>query len=155
MKCIDIGRESDEHDGRSSLKKPQLHNPGSSTELVKGQLGIMDILFTLMALSATLALVVVLMPLVFSLGNDAGLPDTWLLAIVAMPLFALGYVRMIPHVRNPGAFYAYCCKHRKRRRLGRRLHSGSSLLFTQHLQSMAKTEGARNIRSTWDIKGQG
>jgi amino acid transporter len=62
-----------------------------------------------MAASAPLAVVVALLPLAFAFGNGAGIPGTWLLATVSMFLFAIGYVRIIPHVRNAGAFYAYIC----------------------------------------------
>jgi len=60
-----------------------------------------------MAASAPLAVVVALLPLAFAFGNGAGVPGTWLLATAAMLLFAIGYVRIIPYVKNAGAFYAY------------------------------------------------
>jgi amino acid transporter len=62
-----------------------------------------------MAASAPLAVVVALLPLAFAFGNGAGIPGTWLLATGSMFLFAIGYVRIIPYVRNAGAFYAYIC----------------------------------------------
>jgi amino acid transporter len=60
-----------------------------------------------MAASAPLAVVVALLPLAFAFGNGAGIPGTWLLATASMLLFAIGYVRIIPYVKNAGAFYAY------------------------------------------------
>lgn len=79
----------------------------SGDRLSTGMLGTADIVFTVMAVSAPLAVVVALMPLALALGNGAGVPGTWLLAMMAMVLFGLGYVRIIPYVRNAGAFYAY------------------------------------------------
>jgi amino acid transporter len=75
--------------------------------LSQGVLGTSAIVFMVMAASAPLAVVVALLPLAFAFGNGAGIPGTWLLATVSMLLFAIGYVRIIPHVRNAGAFYAY------------------------------------------------
>ena len=54
-----------------------------------------------------MAVVVALMPMAFAFGNGGGVPGVWLGAVAAMLLFAVGYVRIIPYVRNAGAFYAY------------------------------------------------
>jgi amino acid transporter len=81
---------------------------GSSNErLGEGMLGTAAIVFMVMAVSAPLAVVVALMPIAFASGNGAGVPGTWLLCAGAMLMFAIGYVRIIPFVRNAGAFYAY------------------------------------------------
>jgi len=77
--------------------------PGLST----GVLGTVDVVFMVMAAAAPMAVVVALMPLAFAFGNGAGIPGTYAGAIAAMVLFAIGYVRIIPYVRNAGAFYAY------------------------------------------------
>jgi amino acid transporter len=76
---------------------------GLSREVLKTS----DVVFMVMAAAAPMAVVVALMPLAFAFGNGAGVPGTYLAAVVAMLLFAVGYVRIIPHVRNAGAFYAY------------------------------------------------
>lgn len=76
-------------------------------QLSQGVLGTSSIVFMVMAVSAPLAVVVALMPMAFAFGNGAGVPGTWVLAIGAMLLFAIGYVRIIPFVVNAGAFYAY------------------------------------------------
>jgi amino acid transporter len=75
--------------------------------LCPGALKTPDLVFMVMATAAPMAVVVALMPLAFAFGNGAGVPGTYLAAVVAMLLFAVGYVRIIPHVRNAGAFYAY------------------------------------------------
>jgi len=79
-------------------------NPG---ELSAGVLGTADIIFMVVAAAAPMAVVVALMPMAFGFGNGAGVSGAWLGALTAMLLFAVGYVRIIPHVRNAGAFYAY------------------------------------------------
>ena len=75
--------------------------------LSRGVLGTRDIVFMVLAAAAPMAVVVGLMPLAFAFGNGAGIPGTYLGAIVALLLFAVGYVRIIPHIKNAGAFYAY------------------------------------------------
>lgn len=77
------------------------------SRLQHGALGTADIVFMVMAAAAPLSVVVGLMPIAFAFGNGGGLPGTYLCTVVAMLLFAVGYVRIMPFVRNAGAFYAY------------------------------------------------
>jgi amino acid transporter len=79
----------------------------ASKTLSAGVLGSADIVFMVIAAAAPMAVVVALMPMAFAFGNGSGVPGAWLIALAAMLLFAVGYVRIIPHVRNAGAFYAY------------------------------------------------
>lgn len=76
-------------------------------QLERGVLGTSDIVFMVLAVAAPLAVVVALMPIALAFGNGAGVPGAWLLGGIAMLLFAAGYVRLIPYVKNAGAFYAY------------------------------------------------
>jgi amino acid transporter len=78
-----------------------------SARLQPGVLGTADIVFMVMAAAAPLGVVVTLLPMAFAFGNGGGLPGTYLCAVAAMLLFAVGYVRIMPFVRNAGAFYAY------------------------------------------------
>ncbi len=78
-----------------------------SGRLSSGVLGTSDIVFMVMAAAAPMGVVVTLLPMAFAFGNGAGVPGTYLGAIGAMLLFAVGYVRIIPFVQNAGAFYAY------------------------------------------------
>jgi len=79
----------------------------NGARLQQGVLGTADIVFMVMAAAAPLGVVVTLVPIAFAFGNGGGLPGTFLCAVVAMLLFAVGYVRIMPFVRNAGAFYAY------------------------------------------------
>ncbi|MEJ5902409.1 APC family permease [Ochrobactrum teleogrylli] len=76
-------------------------------QLERGVLGTSAIVFMVLAVSAPLAVVVALMPIALAFGNGSGVPGAWLLGGVAMLLFAVGYVRQIPYIKNAGAFYAY------------------------------------------------
>ena len=79
----------------------------SGIGLGDGVLGTADIVFMVMAAAAPMAVVVALMPLAFAFGNGGGVPGSYAGAVLAMVLFAVGYVRIIPFVKNAGAFYAY------------------------------------------------
>lgn len=84
------------------------HNSANSVDhLSTGVLGTADIIFMVIAAAAPMAVVVALMPIAFGFGNGGGAPGAWLGAVIAMLLFAIGYVQIIPFVRNAGAFYAY------------------------------------------------
>lgn len=76
-------------------------------QLERGVLGTSAIVFMVLAVAAPLAVVVALMPIALAFGNGAGVPGAWILGGIAMLLFAVGYVRQIPFVKNAGAFYAY------------------------------------------------
>jgi amino acid transporter len=75
--------------------------------LGSGVLGTSDVVFMVMAAAAPMGVVVMLMPMAFAFGNGGGVPGTYLGALGAMLLFAVGYVRIVPFVQNAGAFYAY------------------------------------------------
>lgn len=94
----------------SALPRPSADEPASAAvdgRLSSGVLGTADIVFMVMAAAAPMGVVVMLMPMAFAFGNGGGVPGTYLAAICAMLLFAVGYVRIIPFVQNAGAFYAY------------------------------------------------
>ncbi|MES1983707.1 MAG: APC family permease, partial [Pseudomonadota bacterium] len=79
----------------------------SNGGLLNGVLGTGDIIFMILACAAPMGVLAGIIPLALAFGNGAGVPGTQLLVSLIMILFAMGYVRMIPHVRNAGAFYAY------------------------------------------------
>lgn len=88
----------------SSVKGPEENGQGG---LLPGMLGTGDIIFMILACAAPMGVLAGIIPLAFAFGNGAGMPGTQLMISAVMVLFAVGYVRMIPHVRNAGAFYAY------------------------------------------------
>ncbi|MEO5708163.1 MAG: APC family permease, partial [Alteraurantiacibacter sp.] len=82
-------------------------NAPPAAGLIRGLLGTGDIIFMILACAAPMGVLAGIIPLALAFGNGAGVPGTQLLVCLVMLLFAMGYVRMIPHVRNAGAFYAY------------------------------------------------
>ena len=88
--------------------EPTLQEPASKDgRLCSGVLSTSDLMFMVMAAAAPMAVVVALMPMAFAFGNGAGVPAVYLGSAIAILFFATGYVRIIPYVRNAGAFYAY------------------------------------------------
>jgi len=81
--------------------------PGQAADrLSEGVLGSVDITFMVLAVAAPMAIVVATMPIAFALGNGTGVAGTYVLSGLAITLFAIGYVRLLPFIRNAGAFYA-------------------------------------------------
>jgi amino acid transporter len=79
----------------------------SASSSLRRTLGTGDIIFMILACAAPMGVLAGIIPLALAFGNGAGMPGTQLLVCAVMMLFAMGYVRMTPHVRNAGAFYAY------------------------------------------------
>ena len=90
----------------AQMPTPSTGDEIPETTLATGVLGAADILFMVIAVAAPMAIIVATMPLAFALGNGVGATGVYLLVGLAMALFAIGYVRLLPHVRNAGAFYA-------------------------------------------------
>lgn len=74
---------------------------------LKRPLGSIEIFFMVVAAAAPLAAVVGNGALGVLLGNGPGMPGAYLVAGLVLIPFALGFVKMSPHVKGGGAFYAY------------------------------------------------
>lgn len=94
----------------ASPHDPARHDPAVTSDgtekLSSGVLGSVDITFMVLAVAAPMAIVVATMPLAFAFGNGVGVAGAYLLSGIAITLFAIGYVRIMPLIRNAGAFYA-------------------------------------------------
>lgn len=101
-----IGRSAGNADGAA------VAGPASSgeQELAHGTLGTAHIVFMVMAAIAPAAGAVGLLPLAIGLGDGVGTPGSVLLVGVILLVFAVGFTRMVPLIRNAGAFYAYVRK---------------------------------------------
>lgn len=77
---------------------------------LKGSLGTAAIVLMVVAAAAPLTTLGGNVPLMITLGQGVGAPVGFIIAGVVFVLFAAGYVAMTPHVKEPGAFYAYVSK---------------------------------------------
>ncbi|CAB3744146.1 Putrescine importer PuuP [Paraburkholderia sediminicola] len=87
----------------------QKETPNMDTECatLTGRLGTLDIVFTVLAYNAPLAVVVGLIPIIIAYGNGLGAPVTFVAVAILMLLFSVGFTTMSRHVPNAGAYYAY------------------------------------------------
>lgn len=74
---------------------------------LRGNLGILAVVFMVLAAAAPLGVIGGPVPLGISTGNGAGFPATFVIATVVLLLFAIGFTAMTPYVREAGAFFSY------------------------------------------------
>ena len=75
--------------------------------LKKGRLGILGIVFFVVAASAPLVGMTGAVPVAIGAGNGAAASGTYLLVGLILLIFSVGYTRMSREVTNAGAFFAY------------------------------------------------
>jgi len=78
-----------------------------SKGLQKGTIGIVGIVFFVIAAAAPLAGMTGAVPVAIVLGSGAGAPGAYLLVGLVLVLFSVGYAAMTHRVTNAGAFFAY------------------------------------------------
>lgn len=81
---------------------------GSS--LKRGRLGVLGIVFFVVAASAPLVGMTGAVPVAMLAGNGAGTPGTYLFVGIILLVFSVGYTAMSNKVTNAGAFFAYVGK---------------------------------------------
>lgn len=77
------------------------------TSLRKGRIGVLGIVFFVVAAAAPLVGMTGAVPVAIVLGNGAGVPGAYLAVAIILLLFSVGYSAMSQHVTNAGAFFAY------------------------------------------------
>lgn len=75
--------------------------------LAKNSIGLLHIVFFVVAAAAPLTAVVGATPVAFAFGNGAGVPGAFVLAGLLYLLFSVGFTAMSRHVGGAGAFYTY------------------------------------------------
>jgi amino acid transporter len=99
------------------------NSPDGSASLARNQIGVLGIVFFVVAAAAPLTVVVALFPVIIGSGNGVGIAGAFVAVAVVLTIFAVGYVAMSKHITNAGAFYAFIT-----RGLGRPLGLGSASL---------------------------
>ncbi len=77
------------------------------TSLRKGRLGVIGIVFFVVAAAAPLVGMTGAVPVAIVLGNGAAVPGAYVAVGITLLLFSVGYATMSQHVTNTGAFFAY------------------------------------------------
>ena len=75
--------------------------------LAKNRLGVIGIVFFVVAAAAPLVGMTGAVPVAIVLGNGAAAPGTYLVAGLVLLAFSVGYSAMSHQVTNTGAFFAY------------------------------------------------
>jgi amino acid transporter len=78
-----------------------------SRGLAKNRVGVLGIVFFVIAAAAPLTVVVALFPVILVSGNGIGIAGTFVLVSLVLLLFSVGFVAMSRHITNTGAFYSY------------------------------------------------
>ena len=109
---------------------PTTAESGSTTSLHKGRLGVVGIVFFVIAAAAPMAGMTGAVPVAIVLGNGAAAPGAYLAVGLTLLLFSVGYATMSQRVTNAGAFFAY---------IGRGLgaHAGVASAFVSVLAYVA------------------
>jgi hypothetical protein len=112
--------------------------------MARNRVGVLGIVFFVVAVAAPLTVVVALYPVIIGSGNGIGIAGTFILVALVLTVFAVGYVAMSKHITNTGAFYAYITKG-----LGRPLGLGSASLavFGYNAIQLGVTGRIRLLRS--------
>lgn len=76
-------------------------------ELRRGALGVGFIVFFVVSAAAPLTALAGGVPIGMLLGNGPGIPSLFILVMVLLGVFAVGYTTMARHVSNAGSFYAF------------------------------------------------
>jgi amino acid transporter len=77
------------------------------TSLRKGRLGVLGIVFFVVAAAAPLVGMTGAVPVAIVVGNGAGVPGAYVAVGITLLLFSVGYAAMSHRVTNTGAFFAY------------------------------------------------
>ena len=94
----------------------------TDNSLRKSRLGVLGIVFFVVAASAPLVGMTGAVPVAILAGNGAAAPGAYLLVGLVLILFSVGFTAMTSKVTNAGAFFAYVG-----RGLGRNMGIGSAL----------------------------
>ncbi|MET0475414.1 MAG: APC family permease [Mycobacterium sp.] len=81
--------------------------PDDSESLARNQVGVLGIVFFVVAAAAPLTVVVALFPVIIGSGNGIGIAGAFLVVAAVLTIFAVGYVAMSKHITNAGAFYSF------------------------------------------------
>ncbi|HCI6001789.1 TPA: APC family permease [Klebsiella variicola subsp. variicola] len=75
--------------------------------LERNSVGVMSIVFFVIAAAAPLTVVVALFPVIIGSGNGIGIAGAFVSIALILLLFSVGYIAMSRHITNTGAFYSY------------------------------------------------
>lgn len=88
-------------------EQPDVPPDISATGRLQGSLGVVAIVFMVVAAASPLTVVGAVAPIGILIGNGIGFPSLFGISAVILVLFAVGLVAMTRHVPQPGGFFTY------------------------------------------------
>lgn len=82
----------------------------AANQLRKGTLGVGAVTFFVISAAGPLVAIAGGAPLGMLLGNGPGMPGSYLITVIILALFAVGYCALARHITNAGAFYAFAAR---------------------------------------------
>jgi amino acid transporter len=79
----------------------------SPNALRAGSVGLIGVIFFVIATVAPMSGTIGALPVAFGLGTGAGTPGAFVLVAIVLTLFAVGYTAMSRHMATAGGFYVY------------------------------------------------
>ena len=76
-------------------------------QLRAGSIGLLGVLFFVIATVAPMSGTIGALPVTFGLGTGGGTPGAFILVAIVLALFAVGYTAMSRHMATAGGFYVY------------------------------------------------
>ncbi|MEV0075241.1 APC family permease [Nocardia neocaledoniensis] len=102
---------------------PPVQQDSEEAQHLRGNLGIIQLVFTVLAFNGPLGVVAAFAPVVIGYGNGIGAPAAYLAAAGIVAVFAVGFLKMSRHIANPGGFYSFVTAG-----LGKQVGLGASFL---------------------------
>ncbi|AHD24137.1 amino acid permease (plasmid) [Rhodococcus pyridinivorans SB3094] len=78
-----------------------------STQLKRGAIGLVGVVFMVVAFSAPITAMTGNLPVAVGYGNGIGAPAGFLIATVVLTIFSIGFVALARHITAAGAFYTF------------------------------------------------
>lgn len=82
--------------------------PGGAVHRLKpNAIGLLGVVFMAVATAAPITAMTGNVPFMVSAGNGIGAPASYLVAMVVLAIFAVGFTSMAKHITSTGAFYGF------------------------------------------------
>ncbi|MBW8710482.1 MAG: amino acid permease, partial [Mycobacterium sp.] len=80
---------------------------GEKQTLKRGAIGLVGVVFMVVAFSAPITAMTGNLPVAVGFGNGLGAPGGFVIATVVLTVFSVGFVALARHITAAGAFYTF------------------------------------------------
>ncbi|HEY8983463.1 MAG TPA: amino acid permease, partial [Streptomyces sp.] len=80
---------------------------GAVHRLKPNAVGLLGVVFMAVATAAPITAMTGNVPFIVSSGNGVGAPASYLVAMVVLAIFSVGFTAMARHITSTGAFYGF------------------------------------------------